>query len=454
MKKSLLLTLLATASVILYGQTTAVPDPIFEQRLIDLGIDTNGLNGNILNADAATVTELFLNFQDINDITGIEAFINLTSLQCQSNNLTSIDISANTQLTFINVGNNDLTSINTTANTALTTLSVWGNDLNSLEVSHLPDLVTISCGSNGNLTSLDITSNPLLESLRSTFTNISSIDITQNPNLIDLYLRGNNLTTIDMSNNPILDVVDLGVNNMTSIDVSQNPILTTLALSDITTLDISANTQLEYLFLSGTNLTTLDLSNQPELIFLDVAFSDLTSLDLSNQPLLEELSCRQTNLQELDLSNQTALVGLNCSFNDLTSLNVQNGNNTIISNFEAINNPNLACIQVDDVAYSTANWTDIDPQTSFSEDCTLSVNSLDLGSSMSMYPNPASNYVTIGSSSNDIITKIELYTLQGKKVKLRLSPNAPIDISDVAKGVYLVKVQTQNEITTKKLIIQ
>ena len=186
MKKTLLLSLLASSSVLLFGQTTPIPDPIFEQRLINLGIDTNGLNGNILNADAEAETELFLNFEDINDLTGIEAFINLTSLQCQSNNLTSIDLSANTQLTFINLGNNDLTSIDTSSNTALTSLSVWGNDLTSLDTSQLTELVFLNCNSNSDLNSLDISNNPLLESFTSDFTNLSSFNTTQNQNLIDL----------------------------------------------------------------------------------------------------------------------------------------------------------------------------------------------------------------------------------------------------------------------------
>ena len=35
---------------------------------------------------------------------------------------------------------------------------------------------------------------------------------------------------------------------------------------------------------------------------------------------------------------------------------------------DAVQNPNLACIEADDVAWSTANWTD-DSQNSFSENC-------------------------------------------------------------------------------------
>jgi hypothetical protein len=64
------------------------------------------------------------------------------------------------------------------------------------------------------------------------------------------------------------------------------------------------------------------------------------------------------------------LVQLTCHNNQLTCLNVKNGYNTnMFAGFSADNNPNLTCIEVDDVAYSNANWTDIDAQTSFSTDC-------------------------------------------------------------------------------------
>ena len=39
----------------------------------------------------------------------------------------------------------------------------------------------------------------------------------------------------------------------------------------------------------------------------------------------------------------------------------------------ASGNPDLDCIQVDDVAYSTANWTNIDAGTTFSTDCSTFV---------------------------------------------------------------------------------
>ena len=41
--------------------------------------------------------------------------------------------------------------------------------------------------------------------------------------------------------------------------------------------------------------------------------------------------------------------------------------------FNATGNPSLTCINVDDVAYATANWTNIDAGTTFSHDCNFVV---------------------------------------------------------------------------------
>ena len=64
-----------------------------------------------------------------------------------------------------------------------------------------------------------------------------------------------------------------------------------------------------------------------------------------------------------------ALTYLSCSYNQLTSLDVRNGNNTNFTYFNAAGNPNLTCINVDDFQYSLFNWTNIDPQHYFSNNC-------------------------------------------------------------------------------------
>jgi Leucine-rich repeat (LRR) protein len=48
----------------------------------------------------------------------------MTFLYCDSNSLTSLDVSGCTALTYFDCGNNSLTSLDVSTNTALTTLRV------------------------------------------------------------------------------------------------------------------------------------------------------------------------------------------------------------------------------------------------------------------------------------------------------------------------------------------
>lgn len=64
----------------LRAQVTLIPEINFEQALVNQGIDTDGLNGQILNSDAAGVAYLNIDNENTNDLTGISAFVNLTGV--------------------------------------------------------------------------------------------------------------------------------------------------------------------------------------------------------------------------------------------------------------------------------------------------------------------------------------------------------------------------------------
>jgi len=82
------------------------------------------------------------------------------------------------------------------------------------------------------------------------------------------------------------------------------------------------------------------------------------------------LYCTNNQLTALDVSQNEQLVTLVCSDNQLTSLNIKNGNNTNFSYFDAKDNPNLSCVEVDDVTYANAILSSgINGVTVFSEDC-------------------------------------------------------------------------------------
>ena len=168
-----------------------------------------------------------------------------------------------------------------------------------------------------------------------------------------------------------LTYLDLQGNNLTSLDVSSNTALTYLSCveNQLTSLDVSGATALTGLTCNINQLTSLDVSQNTVLEQLGCGENQLTSLDVSNNTALTYLTCGFNLLTSLDVSSNTALTLLGCWFNQLECLNVANGNNSNLSAFSAEYNPNLTCIQVDDVTYSTSNWTAENFFYPFSEDC-------------------------------------------------------------------------------------
>jgi Leucine-rich repeat (LRR) protein len=94
--------------------------------------------------------------------------------------------------------------------------------------------------------------------------------------------------------------------------------------------------------------------------------ADLTGIE--DFTALTDLFCHDNQLTELDLSNNPNLFELNCRNNLLTSLDVRNGNNLGLWYFTATFNPDLYCIDVDDISYAEYNWAK-DSWTNFSADC-------------------------------------------------------------------------------------
>ena len=96
----------------LNDQKTTIPDSNFEQALIDLGIDSDGvINSSVLTSDVASISSLDVSGREISQLTGIEDFINLSELYCQNNLLTSLSLSSNTKLAILDCSENDLFSI-------------------------------------------------------------------------------------------------------------------------------------------------------------------------------------------------------------------------------------------------------------------------------------------------------------------------------------------------------
>jgi hypothetical protein len=77
---------------------------------------------------------------------------------------------------------------------------------------------------------------------------------------------------------------------------------------------------------------------------------------------------------------------------------------------------------------------------------------------ISLYPNPADNMVTIENSGIEKISKLDIYDITSKRI-YTLSNNSlnkiSIDVSQFDKGIYLIELSSENNSKiTKKLILK
>ena len=166
-----------------------------------------------------------------------------------------------------------------------------------------------------------------------------------------------------------LNVSNLNISDLTGIE--DFIALTWLECDNnlLTTLDVSYNTLLSTLWCYVNPMTNINLNIN--LNTLSAHNMQLTNIDLSVATALHHIGLESNQLTSLDLSANTALgngYSLICHNNQLTSLDLRNGSNTTLG-LITLNNPNLFCIDVDNTAWSTTNWTSIDPQHYFSTNC-------------------------------------------------------------------------------------
>jgi len=144
-----------------------------------------------------------------------------------------------------------------------------------------------------------------------------------------------------------------------------------------------------------------------------VNYIDLTNLQITDLTgiedftVIEVLTCNDNQLTSLDLSNNGSLIYFECLNNQLYCLNIKNGNNINMYGFWAANNL-LTCIEVDYAAYSSANWTGIDSQTSFSENCNY----------------PSNCFTTSLTELNSSKILIQILDLMGRETTFK--PNTPL----------------------------
>ncbi|MUU77447.1 T9SS type A sorting domain-containing protein [Winogradskyella endarachnes] len=380
-----------------------IPDANFKSYLVGNSAINTDYDQEISVAEAQAVTGVLdVSSLAISDLTGIEAFINLTELDCSYNTIAALDVSTITGLANLNCKENNISNLNVQG-TSLVALDAEDNSLTSLDVSNLATLTTLNSRSN-NILNLNLQGATGLEVLNCSDNSLSTLNVSLNTNLMDLNCSDNNLTNVDVTNLTALTTLNISDNAISSIVLTTNSNLNTLTANDnnFSNIDVSNNTMLTDLIVASNSLTSIDITNNTMLTAVDFQDNSISSLDISNNPNLTRIHAAFNQFTTFDISAYPQINQLLIYNNQLTSLNVANGNNSNFVYMKVYNNPDLTCVQIDSgytpnqVGLYDYGWTK-DTTTNYSENCIPTV----------YYVNANASGNNDGSSWTDAFTSIE-----------------------------------------------
>lgn len=321
-------------------------DANFKAYLV-ANFDTDG-DGEISYEEALAITMIDVDTDNIESLAGIEHMANLTELNCEGpfvmsgyepeegrGKLKTLDVSKNTKLTKLYCGFNQFSSLDLTSNVLLERLRCAGNDLNNLDVSKNTELTRLTAYNN-HLSLIDVSYNTKLEVIDLSNNQIKSIDISKNESLATFNCDDNLLTELDPSNNQKLTNIYCSNNNLSSINVRKNQKLAKLVIigNSIPQIDLRNNSELTHLFCEKNKISELDLSNNTKLRQLTVNDNSLSSLTVNCCPEIEILNANNNLIKEMDISELTSLFDFYCSGNPLETLYVFDGQIDAINNKE------------------------------------------------------------------------------------------------------------------------
>ena len=331
----------------------AIPDANFKAALV--GNSTINTNGNTqIECEEATAYTGTINVDniDISDMTGIEAFVNITSLSCNNLNIwnfSALNVSGLTALTTLNcTGNNHFSDLDVSGCTALTNFTVdtgnsGGSDLH-VDASGCTALTGFSMSTYSN-NYLDLGGCTALTTLDLDAKNLYALDVTNCSALTSLVCSNNHLSALSLAGCSALTTLNCSVNSITALTVSNLPLLTNLNCgnNELVSLNVLDNPNLSVIICFENNLPYLITSNNPALTQLDCSHNNMTYLDVNNNINLAALNCSYNNISSQNVNANVALISFNCAHNNISTQNVSF--NTALTTFFCDYN-NLTTIDV------------------------------------------------------------------------------------------------------------
>lgn len=469
MRKRLLTIIGVVLSIgIANSQIVNIPDANFKNALLtgaNASIDFNG-DGEIQYSEALAYNQpIDVSSQNINDLTGIEAFVNVPILACGDNNLTRINLSQNVNLERLFCMYNRIENLYLQNNPKLTLIYAYNNNLKRLRIDN---------GNNIDISIFNVVNNPNLRCIQKdngftppgnwstdsgvNYSNDCLYTVDPVGPIKEVFVPIKPLGGLKNANNSIVHIPDVNFKNALLNNI---PVIDTNGDGEIQYSEASSYST-NYLNVGNNNISDLTgIEAFTGITYLACAGNNLTSLNVSSLTNLEFLYCVYNKIENLYLQHNTKLEIVYCYNNNLRRLNLANGNNINITMMQANNNPQLTCIQKDAGYTPTNNWSK-DGSANYSDNCYYTTDPIDpvrglvspspLGgykqSDVVLYPNPSSNYIQISKE----ISQGVLFDVNG--VKIKNISSSVIDVKSLRKGTYFIQFSDEDGKTYKKKFIK
>ena len=383
---------------------------------------------NVPDADINLFTCTGLNITSLN----LGGCLHLENLHCPNNRLTVLDLNPNTMLKKLNCNDNQLTTLNLSNKVFLAEVTCAKNRLTDLNLTGSIHFSTFDCSDN-KITTLNFSGCAALSTLKCFKNQLQNLNLSGCTALKNLYCDNNQLAILNLSGCKAIEYIDCKKNEIELIILQESVPLrdikcdkNRLLLSNLH--NISAKISSDYCNKDyGTQTIPLRKIRIGEVV------------DYSAE---KEFDGFVTNFYVSKIGNdgyyQTAIIDEDYSISGgIITFHKAGSYSVIMSNPQGV--PNSIAFPTSVTATFTVNdGTGI----------TASAPSLNLN----IYPNPTTGQLTIDNGELKI-NSIEIFDVYGRIiVNCQLSIVNSIDISDLANGVYFLKISTEKGMVTKKIV--
>lgn len=348
-------------------------------------------------------------------------------------------------------------------------------NLNLSLLTHLETFITneelIYSGYNGSIFTINFGNNNNLKKVIINDLPTPTLNFYGNPNLEELEINSTNSNYPQSSTN--VNISFAPVNNIKKIKANI-PYRTEQTSwnfhpRNIEFTNLNNNISLERLDLSFCNVIHPLLLNNNYLNYVNafrcifnntLTFGNLPNLSYLNiETLFAEtyVSSLATNDLMLDLSGCTILTSLDVHYPKLRFISLKNGIAQAVYGVD-LSNDNLGltiCIDSFEqpiiLGGNPFGW-DVPTIHTFTNNCILSLHENESLNTISIYPNPVTDILYFQTKNN--VLKIEIYDVAGRILSSKSILENKVDLSELKKGNYFLKLFTENGILNNKIIKQ